>query len=219
MSELALTTPTDEDGDTIFGGFLVEFRQQSAEQILESMREGLRTTTISFIRHAAAVHVLEEKGIEVARIRAAMGPVTNYLRMIAAGNLRPSVVCRFWMNPDLIRRIGRIPGTDQKKLAAGGRVPMVVISPTGGTTVRNTDPGEMTAEQLKQVFAKDHIRTEQEQAAWLDGQRTEAAKPVGEVFGPFKLDRIRGGAVFTGKRGDLIDRSTIAALHRAMANL
>ena len=213
MSDASLMLP--DDADDLLAKLLAGFRDKTADEVLKSIQSALRMTVESWVTVAAGVRALEEKGVDVNRIRAAVGPFLNLLRRIAAGQLLASVVCRFYNQIGIINRIGRLPAPDQKRLASGERVAVLVPGGSGYTS-RMLTPDEMTPDQFRQVFAADHIRTETEQAAWLDGKRAELSRPVPEAIGPFRIDKDAGAAIFTGKKGTLIDEQTILAVARAL---
>ena len=133
-------------------------------------------------------------GEDMAKVRSALsGGYFDWLRRIAAGQLRPELICRFWQNSELVNRLRKLPPQDQRKLAGGGRVPVVVTGPDGKTDVRNLSVEEIRDGGLmNQVFASDHIRDEGAQANYLDNLRREAAKPKPEHFGssPYKEARL-----------------------------
>lgn len=70
-------------------------------------------------------------------------------------------------------------------------IPLIVESATG-TDVLLVKAKDMTADQARQVFASDRLRTEGEQKAWILDRRSKEARPVGPNVNAW---RIRGGRV------------------------
>lgn len=215
---IALAIP-DDDRDLV-AFYRAKFQDLTVEQLYDSLRKSLRMTAESWLDTAFAIQALEDRGEDMDKIRGVLsGGYLAWLRRVAAGDLRPELICRYWQSSELVNRLGRLPSPDQLKLANGGRVAAVVTGPDGKTTTRNLSVEEIRDGGLmNQVFATDRIRTESEQAAYLDALRREAAKPKPEHFGPLSVDRERGVAVIRGKRGDVIDRSTLHAVVAALRN-
>lgn len=75
-------------------------------------------------------------------------------------------------------RLSMMPLSVQERLIKEP-VPLVVET-DNGTDILLVSTRDMTTAQAKQVFAKDRVRTEGEQKAWLVDQRAKKAKPCGD---------------------------------------
>lgn len=68
------------------------------------------------------------------------------------------------------RVVRSLPISDQDRLLQDPQVPILIES-SGTMDVIHVDFRYLSATQTKQVFAKDHIRTEAEQRAWMEDAR------------------------------------------------
>jgi hypothetical protein len=189
-------------------GMLTELRAKlsmlTTEELFAKWERGLRMIVESWVEQALIVDILLERG-ETERTEAirkqTRGPMLTWMRRIADGTYCAEAICKFYRPADmsLLRRILKLPADDQVRLAVGGTVELVVPDGHGGRTHRNALPEEMTPEQIKQVFAGDHIRTKAEQNLYLDNESREAAMPVSERIGPGRIDKVQK-CVFVGSR-------------------
>lgn len=143
----------------------------TSDTLRAMLSKSLERTARELTRLAWIVRILEERGEDLADLRIGL---LSYLRQIAYGQVLPEVVVRFGSAPTLVRAIAALPSPDQRRLADGEPVPMVVRE--GDTyTHRLVDPLKMSGGQVRQVFASDHVRDEGEQILRL--QDRAAAKP------------------------------------------
>jgi hypothetical protein len=192
VSDLTPLSPPAESA-----AWLAEFQAMTTEELKESLARAFEVTARDLLRCACLLHVLEERGEDVSDLR--LGGMMTHLKRIAGGQLLPEVVVRFSGRPSLVSVIGSLPLDDQRRFSEGTLVPLLVYAPDGTRTVRQADPLNMTARQVRQAFARDHVRTEAEQALLLDDRRERASLPVPEEIGALKIDRERGG-VTVGRR-------------------
>jgi hypothetical protein len=176
---------------TVADDLVREIESLSSEQIRSELARSLAHTAAHFLRSAMLVKVLEDRGEDLSDLRIGL---LGYLRRIACGQVLPEVVVRFAEYPLLIQRVSVLPLQDQQKLAAGEPVLLSVFGPDGAITRRMVDPIRMTREQIVQVFAKDRIRSEGEQALLLEDRRLRPA-PKAKSLGRVRADRERGGLV------------------------
>lgn len=187
MNELAVRPPAES------AAWLAEFHAMTTEELKQNLAETLGLTARSLLRCACLIHVLErERSEDLSGLRIGILP---HLRRIATGQLLPEVVVRFAGKPSLIAVVGNLPLDDQRRLAAGDSVALIVYADGGGRTVRMMDPLNMTPRQVSQAFARDHIRHETEQHAILDDRREKAARPIPESVGKLRIDKERGGVM------------------------
>lgn len=157
-------------------------------QLRAELSRALERTAAHLMRLALIVRVLEERGEDLSDLRLGLLP---YLRQIAYGRILPEVVVRFAESPALVRTIAALPPPDQRRLAAGEPVPLVVAR-EGGHDIRMADPLRMTAAQIHQVFRHGRICDESEQLLTLEGRgRKPARRSVGRIL----VDRRQKGLV------------------------
>jgi hypothetical protein len=186
MSDLSKTPDGNES-------LLAHFQSLSTEDLKRSLVLQLEMSANTLLHTAYLVRVLEERGEDLSGLKIGL---IHHLRKIACGQLLPEVVVRFAGKPSLIALIGNLPLAEQRRLADGEHVRLVVYDQaTGQRTHRMADPLALTPRQVAQVFARDHVRRDDEQALLLDERRERAAQPVPETVGKLKLDRERGVAI------------------------
>lgn len=162
------------------------------ERLRDELARGLAMTATNLVRLAVIVRALEERGEDLSELHG-LGMVA-YLRQIAHGQVLPEAVVRFSGYPMLLERVRGLPLPDQKRLTDGETVKLVILT-DGRSDHRLADPLKLTRDQVSQVFARDHIRDEQEQRAMLE-DRQARPKPSKPVFhGRIRADRERDGIV------------------------
>jgi hypothetical protein len=173
---------------------LGQLRSMTDEQLLEELKTGMRVNADNLLRMALVVKELESRGADLSGVKLGL---LHHLRRIACGQMLPEVVTQFAWSPALIARIGSLPLSEQRKLVDGDRVKMLTYGPDGSMTHRLADPVAMTPDQVNQVFARDHIRDDSEQALWLDRRviRERAKKAIPERIGDMHIDKEREGVV------------------------
>lgn len=175
---------------------MTRFLAESVESLKAKLAECISYTAKGLMHMACLVRALEEKGEDMDGLK--LG-IMHHLRKIACGTLLPEVVLRFAGKPALIAVIGGLPLSEQKKLADGKPVRLVVYDPaTRERTHRMADPLDMTPAQVRQTFARDHVRRDDEQLLLLDDRREKAMLPVPEMVGKMRIDRVKRG-VTVGK--------------------
>jgi hypothetical protein len=138
----------------------------------------------------------------------------HHLRRIACGMLLPEVVVQFAGKPSLIAIIGNLPIPEQRRIANGGTVRVLVLE-AGDTTHRMMQPLAMTPQQVRQAFANDHLRDDAEQAAILMRKRQENEGPRPKRIGELQPDYERVGVV-VGKTGKFIPLADLIAAVNAL---
>lgn len=181
MTAITLAQPPDETYDS-----------WDTDVLLEALANGLARTAREMLQMALMVQELERRDVDMAGLRLGL---RNHLRKIACGQLLPEVAVQFAGSDQLITSIGNLPLNDQRQLVDGGKVRLLVIGADGMTTHQMADPYRMLPEQRRQVFARDHIRDDAEQALYLSREREKAARPLSTTVGNLKVDDARGGAM------------------------
>lgn len=168
-----------------------DLSKMSLDDLKKSLAETMLLTATAFVRGARIVRELEERGEDLTALKLNMLPC---LRKIAFGQLDPEAAVRFYHSPSLLAMVGGLPLPDQRRLAAGDPIPLALPGPT--TTHRMADPIQMLPPQRRQVFAKDHIRSVEEQLLYLDEQSTRAKTTrTPEQIGQGRIDKERGGVM------------------------
>lgn len=159
------------------GDILPEERSRLAALDSDSLRleltAAMRVTAAHLIRLSWIVRLLEERGEDLSELHVGM---LDYLRKIAHGQCLPEVVVRYVESPMLVQRISRLPLPDQRRLAAGEPVKLLVRSPSGEITHRQMNPLHLTLRQVHQVFAADKLRSDAEQVAWIEDKTVDTKK-------------------------------------------
>lgn len=160
-------------------------------QLREQLAASLQLTAAHIVRLAAIVRLLEDRGEDLSDIRIS---ILGWVRRVAHGQLLPEIMVRFQGSPLLLNRIANLPLPDQRRITDGE--PLKIACMEDGTVGhRLVDPLRMSMGEISLVFAKDHIRDETEQLAWM---RSRAVKP-GRRRERVELDYSRGGIVVSGK--------------------
>ncbi len=172
-----------------------ELAGYTTEQLRAELARGLQVTAECLLRLALVVKLLEERGEDLSGLRL---PLLHHLRRIACGQVLPEVVVRFAAAPGLIAKIGSLPLPEQKRLAEGGKVTVVVRTAAGETTHKQVDPLHLAPGQVSLVFARDHLRGIAEQGVLLDQrpERGEKQPPRGRVRSDSARGGLRVGRVF-----------------------
>lgn len=140
-----------------------------------------------FVRLAAKVRLIELRGGDVHALRVAG---VQILRKIAAGQILPELASKFWIdNRHLFCVASRMPIPDQEKIAHGEGIEFVFERDGRYEKRMISDLNNLNPSQLSLVFAKDHIRSEQEQILELD-RRKAADQDVDEFDDAFVTIRI-----------------------------
>ena len=144
--------------------------------------ERLRTLTLAEKKRellnafSMTAHYLGVAVVLVAEIESQAGDLNDVrcvdlhlFRKVAAGQLLFEVLVKLWGRRALLSRVANLPIPDQQKVAIGEGVAMLVQGKNGPETLY-PNPLLLDLNQIKQVFDKDHIRSEEEQRLWLASQ-------------------------------------------------
>ncbi len=188
MSSVLLQTDLSDD----------ELDTMQDKDILAMLSECWAVTVSRLQLMARLVKQCDKRGIDLATRKEFKSQIHD-LRRIADGQMLAEVPVRFAKKPSLIAKIGSLSLAEQQRLADGEPVKLLTYGPDGKITHQMADPLEMDAAQIAQVFAQDHIRTEEEQATKLEARRVKSGYRGPEKIGDGIIDRERGG-VMVGKR-------------------
>jgi len=135
------------------------------------------TITAHGLAYLAAVWAeLERRGEDLSDLRSGLAV---YLPAIAAGRLAPEAVVQFAGQSTLLRRVMSLPVDEQRRLAAGEPLPVVVATPDGELVERRLPARALAARQIAQVFDDyGRVRTPIEQRQVAQQQRRPPARPA-----------------------------------------
>ena len=198
---------SEADGDEDLDRFLSmtpQERQSFANSVFGEIHK-------RYIELGKCFYAMKQRGDDMESVRLQYGGVLYALIRIGAGQTLPSVYVRFGGHRELMDKISNLDPEDQRRLAAGEKVKVLCYTPEGKQTHRLKDPRELTSDERRQVFARDHIRTESEQASELDRQNLKKTRKQDmATFGPLKCDRVAR----TARCGN--DVATLANLRAAV---
>jgi len=169
-----------------------ELAELSTEKLRQALISTMAKTVAQLTRLAWIVRILEERGEDLGDLKIGLVP---YLRQIAYGQILPEVVMRYAERPALVKAISALPLPDQQRLAAGDRVTLAIKAPDGSIDNRMVDPLILTGPQVARVFAKDRIRSVDEQLVLAQEDTIRKARPLMPVVGPIRVDRKRNGLI------------------------
>jgi hypothetical protein len=159
-------------------------RVMSTDQLKVHFKQMLVLSVEKLIEAGAALHELESRGEKFDEIdpssRAIFLKVHNQ-------QILPEMLVAFCGRPKLVQAVSRLALPDQQEImdlherqkgmivvyAKDGDVPVIAgkVSPD---SVMRIPVARLTGRQIDQVFAKDHVRDDLEQVAWLKEETTPA---------------------------------------------
>tara|TARA_R110000868_G_scaffold366198_1_gene629117 strand:- start:214 stop:834 length:621 start_codon:yes stop_codon:yes gene_type:complete len=160
--------------------------EEDVQSLIGEMKECLTVTVDAIRRLGAIVRRLEELKFDFSELRI---PNMDYFRKIGHGRMLPEVFVSLAGKPNLLRKVSNVMIQEQQHIVDGKPVKVML---RGGDFMLAA-PSDMTFDQIRQVFAADHIRNDSEQAAWLI-DRDQKVTPTATAS-PVMLDRKRHGIV------------------------
>lgn len=159
--------------------------------LLEALRDCQSQFFSQLSRMASIVRRLDELGVEVA----IENSMLSYVRLIAHGQLSQSLFANWHCEPKLLDCARQLPLPIQEKVAENE--PFKVMELDGDH--RMVRPGDMTRNEMRQVFNGKRLRTDAEQVGWLRHQLDKArAKALPSPAPDVAVDRRRKGIVANG---------------------
>lgn len=168
-----------------------ELHSLTTDELRDRLASQLQLTADHMLRTAMIVRELEERGEDLSDLKLGLLP---YLRRIAHGQVVPELVVRYAGFPALIQRLANFPLPEQRRIAAGEPIELLVFR-GDETDTRMVDPLHLTRDQLYQVFAANHVRTAPEQAAFLEDFRRRPKVAKKPKKSRVRADAARGGIV------------------------
>jgi hypothetical protein len=145
-----------------------ELKLKPMSERLTMFAQRAQATADNFEQMAALIVAAEENGEDLSQYDT---PILPLLRRIGYGQMLPQLLVEYRGKPSLLRKVESLPLVDQERLAGNEPIPVAEL---GGDSWL-CSPGSMTQAVASQVFAKDHIRTVEEQVVWLRGK--ESSRP------------------------------------------
>lgn len=160
--------------------------------VLRTMLLDCLTVSVeTIIRIAAIVKRLEELGDDLSDVRLSLLP---QIRKVAYGQLLPGLLVAMQGRRTLLKRASAIPIPEQQDIVDGK--PLKVMQ--AGGDHRMVRPLDLSTLEVKQVFGRDCIRDEAEQATWLREDERKVARRESSRE-DISVDRKRGGIVVDGR--------------------
>lgn len=185
-------TVSQSPAQTVLDG--LDIASMGTAELRAELAASLNMTARHILRLALIWAELERRGEDLSELRNGIGA---YLPAIAAGTVAAEAVVAFAGQPVLLRHVSTLPIAEQRRLAAGGTVPLVVTSDKGYTH-RMIPLSALPARSIPQVFGARCIRNEAAQIAQLSAPPPPwkgNGKPVrrGRIVVDRKLSVVRVG--------------------------
>jgi hypothetical protein len=207
----------NDSQNVTIGSLESEYSILTTDEAIDELSRRLGAIVNNLLRAAVLVKIIEDRGTNMDDLRERFGALLSHLRLIAYGQLEPQVVQRFYGKDDLIGRIATLPMPDQRRLANGDTVRVVIFSEDGRTlTNRSLDPSKLSKKAMARVFARGRIRDDAEQAAILDEQRIKSKQAIPQRVGKWEIDEELAVAKFLGKHGDICSLTDLESIVRLL---
>lgn len=156
----------------------------TTETLRAELARALEVTAENLMWMARLWRELDRRGEDLRELRTGL---RTFLPLIADGRLDAGAAVQFAGNLTTLRALASLPIQEQRRIAAGGNVPVVMMR-DGSPVTRSMKVDDISSRIVKQVFATGRIRSEDEQrviVTTLQPQRTKQER---------KLTRVRLGA-------------------------
>lgn len=183
---MTTTSQTVPAGSKALDARLAKIEQTTdKEWLLETLATSLAAGLEHLIAAAAAVKRLETLGHDLSDLRITILPD---LRKIAYGHMLPTLYWHLGGNRRLLRYAEKLPAPDQATIADNR--PLRVVEPDGDH--RQVPAWNLSPAEMRQVFASDHIRNDDEQLAFIRDEARRQTKPTPDDL-PIAVDLKRNG--------------------------
>lgn len=143
-----------------------ELEKYSKAELLEWIFGRLGIGTQAFVEAARGIMIFEKQGHDMSPLRKRLGKTLDHLRLVGEGRLHPEILVKFWGRTELISRIAKLLGQDQQKIVDGE--PILLLQYVEGQRTESLhDPLYLVGDEVRQVFAGNHLASLEEQAAYL----------------------------------------------------
>lgn len=163
---------------------------------LKAELERLATVTVEgIIAMAAIVRILDARGVDLSGLRLRW---LSKIRRVAYGSLQPGFILLAIQARELAKAAELLPMPDQQRIVDDEPLPVIVLREGVGPEPRMVRPSLMESWQIRQVFARDHVRSETEQVNYLDNPRR---RPIPKTPAPDQqLDVRNKRLIVSGER-------------------
>lgn len=203
-----LTRPNDPGDLSPVERHYHALRDLTTDDLRAELGRMLSVSADNLARLAAIVRTLEERGDDLADLKLGL---VDLLRRIAYGQVLPELVARYGVGSLLVKRAASLPLPDQRRIAAGEPVRVLVIE-GGKIDHRTVPPEKLTRSELMQVIGDGHLRDDGEQRGYLidqDRKPGRKRKAVAVDDGPaVRVDRRKRAIEVNGvtlTRAELLD--------------
>jgi len=138
----------------------IDLIETDTETLRRELASTLTMTARQMQRLALIWQELERRGEDLSDLRTGLA---SYFPLIASGKLDAQAVVQFAGKTTLLNKIALLPLAEQRKLAEGGNVTLVVAAPEGGFREVDKPVHALTLTQTMQVFGDGRIRSPKEQ--------------------------------------------------------
>ena len=135
----------------------------TTEQLRVELARALEVTAENLLWLARLWRELERRGEDLRELRSG---IRTFLPLIADGRLDAQTAVQFAGNVIMLRALATLPIKEQKRIAAGGKIDVVMIRDKQPVT-RAMRGDDMSVKMIRQVFAAGRTRSEEEQRALL----------------------------------------------------
>jgi len=163
------------DGDAEARDFKSELKrienENDVQKLMAQLHKCLTLTVENMVKVGAIVRRLDEMELDLSSLGI---PNVALFRRIAHGGMLPEVFVNLSGTPRIMRKVSCLPIPDQRAIVKGTSLKVML---RGGDHMLIA-VADMTDGQASQVFARDHIRSDSQQSAWLheNEQRAEMKK-------------------------------------------
>lgn len=143
---------------------LARLSELPTAELRQELARAIEVTADHLAYLAAVWSELERRGEDLSALRSGMGA---YLPMIASGHLDAEAVVRFAGRKQLLRAVAQLPLPDQRRLARGDKLPVVVEQ--DGELVEQSLPAEaLKGPLIAAVLGDGRVRPAAEQRRALE---------------------------------------------------
>lgn len=133
------------------------------------------TVTAEVLQDLAVIwRELERRGEDLSDLQSGL---SAYLPMIASGHVAAEAVVQFAGRASVLRQIAQLPIEEQRRLADGGMVRVLVTQPNGTVSEEDLPAQRLSLSQIRQVFAGGRIRRPAEQLRALGASISHQERP------------------------------------------
>jgi hypothetical protein len=147
-----------------------EISKTSTDELIGRLHAGTALMVETVAELAQVWAELEHRGVDLSRWKRG---ICRFLGRVARGLVAPEAVVALGGSPEILELVARAPIEEQRRIVAGGGVPMV--SATGETVIVKLE--RLSLNQARIVFSDDGVRSPREQEIALD-QMAYAKKAV-----------------------------------------